>query len=119
MRQSGILAAAGLYALEHHFERLVEDHERAVLLARAFDEIPGLAARPPETNIVLVEAQGPSPDLASLLSFLEKDRILMSKFGSRSLRAVTHLDVDDEGISRTGEALSRWASAFADGPRMA
>jgi threonine aldolase len=113
MRQSGILAAAGLHALDNHLDRLPEDHENARLLAEAFGRIPGLRPLPVETNIVLVEVGDPSLDVSALLSFLEKDRILMSKFGARSLRAVTHLDVDRRGISRASEALSRWADGEA------
>ena len=119
MRQSGLLAAAGLYALDHHVGRLQEDHRHATLLSRAFAAIPGLAPTDPETNIVLVEASDPSLDLSSLLSFLEKDRILMSKFGAGKVRAVTHLDVGMDGISRTAETLCRWAEACGRRANMA
>ena len=111
MRQSGILAAAALYALDHHVDRLAEDHENARALARSLASVPGLVCSQPETNIVLVESRDGSVDLSSLLSFLARHRILMSKFGSGRLRAVTHLDVGAEGISRTTEALVRWADS--------
>jgi threonine aldolase len=109
MRQSGILAAAALHALDHHRDRLSEDHAHARRLAAAFDEIPGFSSDPPETNIVLVETRGSSLDVPGLLSFLEKRRILMLKFGDTRLRAVTHMDVDAVGIARVVDALGEWA----------
>jgi threonine aldolase len=108
MRQSGILAAAALHALDHHRERLAEDHAHARRLAEAFTQIRGFSAERPETNIVLVETRGSTVDGQGLLSFLEKRRILMLKFGDTRLRAVTHLDVDDAGIERVVDALREW-----------
>jgi threonine aldolase len=107
MRQSGILAAAGLYALDFHRDRLLEDHARAKDLARASAAIPGLAVEEPETNIVMVDvlAEGVTPD--QILDHLAREEVLMVKFGPRRIRAVTHLDVDDEGISRAVTALAR------------
>jgi threonine aldolase len=116
MRQSGILAAAALHALDHHVERLAEDHANARALARAFDEIPGFSAPPPETNIVLVQADGRGADNAEVLSFLEKRRILMLKFGDSRLRAVTHLDVDRAGITRVANALAEWTDQRGSAP---
>jgi threonine aldolase len=111
MRQSGILAAAGLHALEHHRDGLRDDHERARRLARAFDQVPGLRADSPETNVVLVEVASGGPDLTKLLSFLGKHRILMLDFGNSRLRAVTHRDVDSPGIARVVHALAAWREA--------
>jgi threonine aldolase len=108
MRQSGVLAAAGLYALEHHRERLPEDHAHARDLARAFDAVPGLRAAVPETNIVLVTAEPEGPEIEELLSFLRKYRILMSEFGVSRLRAVTHRDVDSRAVKRVLDALGAW-----------
>jgi threonine aldolase len=116
MRQSGILAAAALHALDHHVDRLAEDHANARALARTFDEIPGFSAAPPETNIVLVQPDGRGADNAELLSFLEKRRILMLKFGESRLRAVTHLDVDRAGITRVGNALAEWIAQRGRAP---
>ena len=109
MRQSGLLAAAGLHALDHHMDRLVEDHANAKRLAAAVGQLPGLYTPPPQTNVVLLAAPQDPSRLDSLLSFLEKDRILMLKFGSGRLRAVTHMDVDEAGISRTVGTFARWA----------
>lgn len=106
MRQSGILAAAGLYALDHHLERIHEDHALARELAAGVDRIPGLHAAPPDTNIVFVEAADGGRSARNLLKFLENRRILMTRFGRGRLRAVTHLDVDQQGIARTLAALA-------------
>jgi threonine aldolase len=108
MRQSGVLAAAGLHALEHHRGGLVDDHARARRLARAFDEVPGLRAAEPETNVVLVEVEPDGPASEELLSFLREYRILMSEFGVSRLRAVTHRDVDSGGVKRVLVALAAW-----------
>lgn len=119
MRQSGILAAAGLYALEHHRRELAEDHRRARVLAEALDAVEGLQTVPPQTNIVLVEVAPEGPDRGALLSFLRKHRILMLKFGASGLRAVTHRDVDDAGIARASSALVEWAGSPRQGGGMA
>jgi threonine aldolase len=111
MRQSGLLAAAGLYALEHNVERLAQDHEHARALAAAFDAMPGFRAARPETNIVIVEVTDATRDAEGLLRFLESRGILMLTFGASRLRAVTHLDVDGEGIARATQALTEWADA--------
>ncbi len=106
MRQSGLLAAAGLHALEHHVERLVHDHENARVLSNGIDEIPGLRVVPPETNVVLFDVVAPGATTESLLDFLRERRILMLPFGPGRVRAVTHLDVDRAGIMRTLDALA-------------
>lgn len=106
MRQSGILAAAGIHALDHHLDRLREDHAHARDLAAAFDRIEGLEAVPSETNILLVDVVEPTFDTGYLLSFLRKHRILMLKFGAARLRAVTHRDVTSAGIAHTVSTLA-------------
>ena len=105
MRQAGVLAAAGLHALEHHVERLAEDHRNAQRLADGLREL-GLSVSPtPETNIVLFGGR----DIGRLLSALETRRVLINPVDHRTLRAVTHLDVTAEDIEdalgRIGEAL--------------
>lgn len=110
MRQSGILAAAGLYALEHHRDRLVEDHRRARVIAEAADALPGFRAPRPPTNVVLIRA--PDPDRArALLAHLELHGVRMLPFGDGVIRAVTHLDVDEPQVERVVEALGRWRPA--------
>lgn len=106
MRQAGILAAGALYALRNHLPRLEEDHRRAKDLAAAADAVDGLSAAVPETNIVMVELVDAGLQPAALLAALEEEGVRMTQFGPRRLRAVTHLDVGDEGIRRAGEALS-------------
>jgi threonine aldolase len=104
MRQAGILAAAGLYALEHHVERLAEDHENARILAQGLSEIPCLSVTPPETNIVMVEILR-GPTAAELAERLKRRGVLVAPAGAgteaRKLRLVTHLDVSREDILRT------------------
>lgn len=109
MRQSGLLAAAGLHALAHHRERLAEDHRHARILANAAARLPGVTASAPETNVVIFEVSGSPRRSASLLNFLHFHRILMLNFGEARVRAVTHRDVDDAGIARVVDALGRWA----------
>ena len=108
MRQSGILAAAGLFALEHHREAIPLDHARAGRLARALALVPGLCVLAPETNVVLID--GEDTDVDALLRFLEARRVLVLKFGKGRLRAVTHRDVDDRGVSRVLYALEEWSA---------
>lgn len=115
MRQSGVLAAAGLHALEHNRERLADDHDHARGLAAAFDRLPGLAATRPETNIVLVDVLDEAFNVARLLSFLDKHRILMLKFGRTRVRAVTHRDVTDEGIAHTITVLGEYEATGSAG----
>ena len=113
MRQSGILAAAGLYALEHHRSRLVEDHERARTLARGADRIGGLRVEPPETNIVMLNIVAPGVTTEVILAFLAERGVLMVPFGPKRIRAVTHMDVDADGIRRALGALTLAMRALA------
>ncbi len=105
MRQAGIIAAAGLYALDHHVDRLVEDHANAGVLAQAFAGIEGLKVTPPQSNVVFVEL---SPDLATRLSEALRELGIAASFwpGGR-MRWVTHLDVNraavDEAIAAVRE----------------
>jgi len=92
MRQVGILAAAGLYALDHHVARLADDHERARRLAKALGADPATV----DTNIVVLDV----PDAAGVAVRAADQGVLVSALGPRFLRLVTHLDVDDDGIER-------------------
>jgi threonine aldolase len=98
MRQAGIVAAAGLYALDHHVERLTDDHENARVLAEGLAELDGVELDPGvvETNIVVFDV----PDAAEFCAALEREGVRMSALGSQRVRAVTHLDVDRAGIER-------------------
>ena len=106
MRQVGILAAAGLWALDHNLERLGEDHERARWLARESDAIEGLRAEEPNTNIVMIHIEREDLVEGAVAAELEARGVWILPAGPGRLRAVTHLDVDDEGIERCLEALS-------------
>ena len=106
MRQVGILAAACLHALDHHVERLADDHRRARRLAEGF-AAAGVRVTPPETNIVLVDLEHPGLDPVATLAALESAGVRLLDFGPRRLRAITHLDVDDAGIERAIEAFRR------------
>ncbi|HET7459847.1 MAG TPA: GntG family PLP-dependent aldolase [Longimicrobium sp.] len=105
MRQVGILAAAGLYALQHNLERLAEDHARADRLARRCAALPGVAALKPQTNIVMLDLTDERLDPAGILAGLAGRGVWMTQFGPRRLRAVTHMDVDDAGIERACDAF--------------
>src|SRR4051794_2426333 len=103
LRQAGIVAAAGLYALEHNVDRLAEDHENARVLAEGLAELPGATIDPAkvETNIVIFEVEDPTRVLAALLM----EGVEMTQRGPGRIRAVTHLDVDRAGIERALEVL--------------
>jgi threonine aldolase len=92
MRQVGILAAAGRFALQHNVKRLAEDHDRARRLAAALGADPAQT----ETNIVVLAV----PDAATVATSARQNGVLVSALGPRVLRLVTHLDVDDAGIER-------------------
>lgn len=89
MRQAGIIAAGGIYALEQHIERLAEDHENAARLAQGLAQIAAITVEPAQTNMVFVHL--PSAQMAALGAFLQQRGILISP--APRLRLVTHLDV--------------------------
>jgi threonine aldolase len=107
-RQSGIVAAGCLYALDHHVERLADDHENARILAEGLAQLPGVALDPAtvETNIVIFEVE----DARGLVARLA-DRVELQVVDSRHVRAVTHLDVGRADIER---ALASFAAALDD-----
>jgi threonine aldolase len=98
MRQSGILAAAGLYALEHNRPRLAEDHARAKRLAAGLKGIDGIAVVEPETNIVMIDLLDGRPDASHVVRELAARHVLLVPFSARRLRAVLHLDVGDDAV---------------------
>lgn len=103
MRQAGMMAAAGSYALDHHVERLAEDHEHAALLAAGLVEL-GFALERPETNIVWLEPTDVGREAVELQAALVERGVRLSRVGAR-LRAVTHLDVDRAGIVAAVERI--------------
>jgi threonine aldolase len=113
MRQAGVLAAAGSYALRHHLSRLAEDHERARRLAAALAEVaPGLVdPATVETNIVPLDLSVTALDSARLSAHCRADGVLVSAVAPRRVRLVTHLDVDDAGVERAVSVLRRALTA--------
>jgi len=105
MRQVGMLAAAGLHALEHHRARVAEDHRRARELAEAAAQIPGLQVAPPETSVVMIDVAGTGRTPASILAGLARRGVGMVPFGPTRIRAVLHLDIDDAGLALAIAAL--------------
>ncbi len=106
MRQVGLLAAAALYALDHNLDRIAEDHARAGALRSGVAQIDGLTSKAPETNIVFIDVDPRLATAAALIEEVSRHGVRFSLFGSQRLRAVTHLDVDDEGVSRAVTALA-------------
>ena len=108
MRQAGILAAAGLHALEHHVARLAEDHSRAARLADALRGIGGLSVVGQHTNMVFIEV--PQHRLDALRAHMDTARVRLSIGYLPSVRLVLHLDVDDAGVQRAADALRGFAA---------
>ena len=97
MRQAGIIAAAGRYALSHNLARLADDHARAKRLAAELGADPATVP----TNIVVLNA----PDAAAVAGKAAEQGVLVSALGPRLLRLVTHLDIDDDGVARAIDVL--------------
>jgi threonine aldolase len=102
MRQAGIIAAAGLYALEHHVGRLAEDHERARRLAAGLAQLPGVAvdADRVDTNIVVFDVRGTGMAGEEFGRRAERSGVRFSVLGPTLVRAVFHLDVPADGVER-------------------
>ncbi|UCF41329.1 MAG: aminotransferase class I/II-fold pyridoxal phosphate-dependent enzyme [Gemmatimonadota bacterium] len=105
MRQSGIIAAAGLYALEHNLGRLGEDHANAKLLAEQLDGHDAVRPLPPDTNIVMLDLLGRHTAETALPALAEAG-VLLVPFSPTRLRAVTHLDVAREDVLRAAAIIS-------------
>ena len=105
LRQAGIVAAAGLYALDHNVERLAEDHANARLLANGLAELPSVTIDPAkvDTNIVILEVD----DAPARAAELAEAGVDIGALGPRRMRAVTHLDVDRAGVERALDAMRR------------
>jgi threonine aldolase len=109
MRQAGIIAAAALYALEHHVERLADDHRHAQMIAQALSDCPGIRLTPPtvETNLVWFEVD---PDLGTardVQEALRRENVLVISTGPQECRAVTHLDISAHDAARAAETMRR------------
>lgn len=104
MRQAGVIAAAALYALEHHVDRLAEDHANARRLAAGLEGLPGVGVEAPDSNIVFVDV--PKDRAGGLLEHLKAHGVLAT--GLYRLRFVTHLDVDADGVDRAVAAMREY-----------
>ncbi len=109
MRQVGILAAAGAYALDHHLDRLADDHLRAAKLAAALTPFGVTDAARVRTNIVPLDL----PDAPALGAAARERGVLVSVLGPRTGRLLTHLDVDDAGVDRAIAVLTELLSGLA------
>lgn len=109
MRQAGFLAAAGIYALDHHVGRLAEDHENARILAQGLARIEGLTINPEEveTNIVIFQIVRPGRGAPALADQLKQEGVLVLAIGPDRVRAVTHLDVSRQDILAALEAFTK------------
>jgi threonine aldolase len=107
MRQAGIIAAACIYALDHHIERLAEDHENAKRLALGLAGIPGIRLEPDavETNIVFFDVSGTGIAAPEISERLLRRGVRIGAFDDRTMRAVTHLDVTRAGIDKALRAM--------------
>ena len=105
MRQSGILTAACLYALDHNLERIVEDHDKARMFADVLSDHEAVTPVGPDTNIVMLDLHThPAVDAAKLL---ERTGVKLSVFGPRRLRAVMHLGVTEDQVRDAAETVAR------------
>ena len=110
MRQAGIIAAGGIYALQHHVERLAEDHAHAQRLARGLAELPGISLAPDqvETNIVIFDVAGTSLTADQFADrLLDEHGVRFSVMGPTLVRAVTHLDVSGQQIEAAIQAAAK------------
>jgi threonine aldolase len=107
MRQAGIIAAGALYALEHHVERLAEDHANAKILADTIRECPGLELKPDtiDTNIVIFHIDPSFGTAEQFAARLEAQGVLTYDIAEQSIRAVTHLDVSRQEITHAATAI--------------
>ena len=107
MRQVGILAAAGIFALERNIERLAEDHAKARLIADVLARSDQIVIDPDrvETNIVVFHLAEGAPDAPTVVAEVRERGVLVFAFGPRTIRAVTHLDVDHDGCRQAAETL--------------
>lgn len=109
MRQAGIIAAAGIYALNHHLERLKEDHHNAKRLAVGLKEFKGVSIDPKhvETNIVIFDVTNTGMTASQVAEAIKKEGILIHAFGKTQIRLVTHLDISSEDIEIALKAFKK------------
>ena len=106
MRQSGILAAAGLYALEHNLPGLIDDHANARLFAQRLEGLSKVQPTMPDTNIIMLDLLEPGLTAETALAKLAEAGVLLVPFGPTRLRAVTHLDVSKDEVQHAAEVVA-------------
>ena len=107
MRQAGYLAAAGIYALDHHISRLKEDHQRARHLGKLLEKLPFVTeVLPIQTNIVIFKLDEKMP-AATFLKTLADSEVLAVPFGKQTIRFVTHLDFTDEMLMEVEKVFKK------------
>lgn len=113
LRQAGMMAAAGVFALEHRVQRLTEDHENARRLAEIICAVEGIRIvdQQVDTNLVFIDVRGTGKSAAALSAALEERGINIGAMGETVLRAVTHLDVSREQVETAAHALVELATA--------
>jgi threonine aldolase len=109
MRQGGIIAAAGIYALDYHLERLKEDHQNAKRLAVGLKESKGVSIDPKyvETNIVIFDVANAGMTGSQVAEAMKKEGVLIHPIGKTQIRLVTHLDVNAEDIEKALKAFEK------------
>jgi threonine aldolase len=109
MRQAGIIAAGGLYAIRHHIDRLAEDHAHAKRLAEGIAEAAPGVVQPGdvETNMVMLDLSATDIDAAGLDAACQADAVRVSSIAPRRVRLVTHLDVSAAGVERARDVICR------------
>jgi threonine aldolase len=112
MRQAGILAAAAIYALDHHVERLAEDHANARRLAEKLAACSALLVEPPETNIVYFSVR-PGVEAKAVAARIKEDGVWVLAVGPQRIRAVLHLHITTADVDAAAEKIVRAAQAMA------
>jgi len=113
MRQAGVLAAAGIVALESMVERLAEDHRNSQLLSRSLDAIPGVRVVASHTNIVhfVLQSGGRARRQALIRQLKESERVLIDEYPPEWIRAVTHHGIGPQEVARLAAAVERFAGS--------
>jgi threonine aldolase len=109
MRQAGIIAAGAVYALNHHVERLAEDHENAQVLAKGLAQIQGITVEPVETNLIFFDVSGLGITAEAFNTRLMEHGVRVSTLGDTRARAVTHLDVTRSQVEEALRVMRRVA----------
>jgi threonine aldolase len=108
MRQAGVIAAAGLYALDHHLDRMAEDHANAREIGTRLSGQKGVSLdlQTVQSNIVIFRTEPPAPDAQTIVARARDKGVLVSAFAQRTVRATTHLNVSRADCIRAAEVLA-------------